>query len=447
MAPLIWLCPHEVPRPCSHRREHGAQARKLIRLDGASSGLCFCQTRVVLPGYAPITRLDRQVGRATLERHASTIVAWRRQTSSIGLDLGKNTIRLLQLSSKGDGLSVIAAAHAPAEAGQVDPVDRINANADLIKKLLSTGAFIGRRVTTALPIGATRIKSFRLPCIPDEELDDAVRFEALERFQSLDEEPEIRYFKAGRIRAGQGDQFELIVVATPGALIRAHISALEDIGLVSHALDFTPSAAFRPFERFLKREEDAGDVNTFLDIGYEGSRLVITAGSEVAFTKAFDIGVAAFEEAIAKALSVDSARARELYEDFVGDADPPAPESDSREGPAILDALGGVVEQLGKELNLCRRYFSVTFRGLHSESITCVGGGSRNPVLLARLSESIGDPARAGHPLLNISSDSVFPGPDRRGGQPEWATVVGLAMKGLRSACGVESPVRKAVAV
>jgi len=371
-------------------------------------------------------------------------VAWtNRQISPIAIDLGAHTLRLIQLSSSEQATTVIAAAGAPLSNAGEAAEDAVQAHAEKIKQLIKEGGFQGKRVIIGAPHNATRIKNFRLPRMPEEELSEAVRFEALERFQGLDDEAEIRHYSAGEVQSGQGEQSELIVVAVRGDIIRGYLKALSDSGLLCGSIDFAPAAGFRPFERFLKRTEDVDRVNVFLDVGFGGSRLVLTRGTEIAFVKVFDLGVDALEAAVAKGLSIEREEASELWRAAAQPAE--AEEVKDERQLAVAAAAAEPIAKLGKEISLCLRYFSVTFRGLHCDGITCVGGGARSALLRERLSEAVQLPVRIGHPMRSLATDQVFTGADRRSGQPEWSTVVGLAMKGLALDRSGETEMREAV--
>lgn len=367
------------------------------------------------------------------------------QHGAIAIDVGAHSLRLVQLASGAGRMSVAAARQAPSVRG-ADPAGAFAANLDAITTLLNAGGFRGRRVVTCLPQAAVRVKNFRLPCMPEDELEQAVRFEALERFQSLDAEPEIRCYNAGRVDSGQGEQYELIVTAVRGDVIEGMLSSAARAGLSVETIDFGPAASFRPFERFLKRAEDAGQINAFLDLGHNGARLVITQGDDITFIKQLDTGLASIEGAVAKSLGVCPDEARTLCGVIAGGAaDDQHTGAPDERVPAVLAAMEPAVEQIGKEIGLCLRYFSVTFRGLRPEGITCVGGGARNAHLLGRLTDIVGSPVRPGNPLKNIDTEKVFTGADRRSGQPEWATAVGLAMRGLAPSRAAAPATREAV--
>ena len=102
---------------------------------------------------------------------------------------------------------------------------------------------------------------------------------------------------------------------------------------------------------------------------------------------------------------------------------------DERVKRFVLEAVRPVMEQLGKEIALCLRYCSVTFRGLRSDTVTAVGGNASDGDLLQMLSDHVDVPFRVGRPMRNIVVENDLDGADRRTGLPEWAMALGLALK------------------
>jgi Tfp pilus assembly PilM family ATPase len=71
----------------------------------------------------------------------------------------------------------------------------------------------------------------------------------------------------------------------------------------------------------------------------------------------------------------------------------------------------------------------VTFRGPRADAITVVGGEAPNADILQMLSDQVNIPFHTGKPMRNIAYEIESDGADRRAGQPEWATALGLALK------------------
>src|SRR5262245_26213911 len=107
----------------------------------------------------------------------------RRQILPIGVDIGFESVKLLQCQIVSDELAVVAAARAalPEEARGNSP-ERLAVAAGLIQKMLQQHPFVGRKIVTCLPRNIVQIKNLRLPMIPPNELTAAVEFEAANIF-------------------------------------------------------------------------------------------------------------------------------------------------------------------------------------------------------------------------------------------------------------------------
>src|SRR4051812_29044089 len=103
----------------------------------------------------------------------------RAQTLPIGVDIGHDSVKMLQVEAVGTTLEVTAAAKMllPPEV-KAEPQLRMPLAADLIRQMLKQHPFRGRNVVAALPREVVHMKNLRLPQMPTAELPDVVRFEA-----------------------------------------------------------------------------------------------------------------------------------------------------------------------------------------------------------------------------------------------------------------------------
>jgi type IV pilus assembly protein PilM len=108
-----------------------------------------------------------------------------------------------------------------------------------------------------------------------------------------------------------------------------------------------------------------------------------------------------------------------------------------------VDAVSSVAEELTKEISLCLRYYTVTFRGKRVEQAFFTGGGAYEYILLDVLRRHLAVDIEVAQPLKgfdmsrgreNLKFDS-----DRRGLLCEWAVAVGLSLKGWKRAESVSA--------
>jgi len=273
-----------------------------------------------------------------------------------------------------------------------------------------------------------------------KELDDAVLWEAKERFE-FDVNPDrLKYLNAGKVRSGNEVSDEIIMMAVAEQTIEEHLSLIAAMGLQPERIEAEPVAVFREAQRFLRRRADEDAVTVVADIGSVGTRVVVARGRNIMFLKNIDIGGQVFNEAVAEQLNLDITEARDLRTRIMQEharrlGVPKKTAQDDEDQPArsevdwtIRDAVRGRIEELAREISLCLRYCSVTFRGLRADEVALAGGEVYDPAVIELLNENMGVECRPVQPLRGIDVSQVSLGMGRRTPLCEWATCMGLAL-------------------
>ena len=381
------------------------------------------------------------------------MVGWKlnkRGLRPIGLDIGHGSIKMIQLLIDDGQMSVHAADEMRIE---VDPDSdeqaRRSAVISAIKRILAKGSFIGKDVVSCLPSGKLKITSVRLAEADPGAIERSLRKEAAQRFGLDTEEDPMDYLVAGSVRQGDEVNNELILFATDSETIKDHIGMLEEAGLRPVAIDPIPCALFRSFGRSLRRQEDLERTVVFVDVGQRFTTVVFGHGREISLVKQIGIGGERFVQEIATKLGVSVGQAETLRDALrtskeassIDDAD--VPESvmgkeehaiDASTRDMITDVANSVAEDLAREISLCLRYYTVTFRGARVERAVFAGGGAYEDILINVLKRQLVVEVEIAEPLrgLDLSSRraSLNFQSDRRGRLCEWAVAVGLSLKG-----------------
>lgn len=363
------------------------------------------------------------------------MIGLRNKYGCIGIDFGASSVKMLQLCDRGDGGPAVAASAYCELPATNDAAERAAAVTDAISAALKTHPFHGREVVAALGPGEFQMKNIRLPKMPPEEMASAVEFEAQDRFE-LGGASHIRFVPAGEVRHGNELKEEVIVFAARDDLIRQRLEMLQSMKLRPTALDVAPCAAARSFFRFLRRAEDATAINVFLDVGRRGTAILITRGAELSFLKLLGVGGAHLNAAVSKALNLSEEEAGNLririMHEHAGRRAGDPPETSDEVRARVADAVRATSERIARDVQLCLRYFSVTFRGQRPDSVTLVGGEAHEPVLSQVISEAVDVPCIIGHPLRGVSQPSGPGTRNQRTLQPAWAVATGLALRGTR---------------
>jgi len=367
----------------------------------------------------------------------------------IGLDIGHNSIKMIQLVMNGEQISVLNASETRIEAGiNGDEQARRSFVISAIKRMLLKGNFNGRNVVSCLPSGKLKITSLRLAETEKGEIEQTLRKEVAHRFGLNPDKDTMDYVVAGSVRQGDEVKNELILFASDNETIKNHIGMLEEAGLRPVAIDTIPFALFRSFERSLRRQEDRERTAVFVDVGSRFTTVVFGRGGEISFVKQIRIGGEKFIQEVAAKLGTSITEAEMLRETLRAEKDLSIQDSGLAEGEfaenkqkldastrqVMVDAVSAVAEDLTREISMCLRYYTVTFRGKRVERAVFAGGGAYEDILLDVLRRQLTVEIEVAQPLrgFDLSSEmaSVNFDSDRRAQLCEWAVAVGLSLKG-----------------
>ncbi len=397
------------------------------------------------------------------------MISWKLKTRSlrpIGLDIGHNSIKMIQLTINDGQISVIAA-----DKVRIDPAingdgqytgcltaERRTFVVSAVKQILEKGNFRGRDVISCLPNDRLKITSLRLAESDSGEIEQSLKKEAAQRFGMDPDKDAINYMLAGSVRQGDEVKNELILFAVDNETIKSHIEMLEEAQLRPVAIDTVPCALFRSFERTLRRLEDREHTVVFVDLGNRFTTVVFGRGGEISFVKQIPIGGEKFNREIAAKLGIGIKEAVTLRKAFrtergLSAAQPFGSELrtvepldstvhasgskhrlDEATRQVMVDAISAIAEELAREISLCFRYYTVTFRGKRVERAVFSGGEAYESILINVLKRQLTVEIEIAQPLkgFDLSSEKtdINFDSDRRGLLCEWAIAVGLGLKG-----------------
>jgi type IV pilus assembly protein PilM len=362
----------------------------------------------------------------------------RSQIQPIGLDLGLDSIKMLQLevlrkSSAPDAapaeLRVVAAGKQtlPEEA-RLNPQRRAIVSAEIIQRMLSQQPFVGKRVVATLPREIVHVKNLRLPVMPLGEIEAAVLKEAGSLFQFDINEAAVQFLSAGEVRQGNQTQQEVIVLAVKRAQIDQYLEQLEKCSVVVASLDTEITGLFRAFERFIRRVEDQQEVQMLVDIGAQRTQVIISRGRNVSFCKVLEIGGLHLLDAVGRKLGITLDEAKALRQRLLESGAAVDGKSRDPVRQAVFDATRSVAEELGRELAMCLRYYSVAFRGHRPSRVRLVGGEAADPQLHAIFKSSLSVAVEAARPLFSVDCGQMRAS-DRGGAMSIWALAMGLGLR------------------
>jgi len=350
----------------------------------------------------------------------------------IGLDIGHNSIKMIQLETEEAKVRVLGAnkVRIPVEIGD-DEESKRSFVIEQVRDMLENGSFRGKDVVSCLPGDKLKITSLRLAESDTDQIERVLKKEMNHRFGLDPERDSMDYLVAGSVRQGEELKSELILFAVDRATIESHIEMVEQAGLSPVAIDPMPCALFRSFERSLRRQEDRERTVVFIDLGSTATTVVFGDMGEISFVKQIPTGGDRFNREISSKLGVSLDEVERLR--CMLHSEKESTQLDPATRQVIVDTIGSIGEELAKEIALCLRYYTVTFRGMRLERAVFTGGEAYESILMNVLKRRLPVEVEQARPLrgfdLSSENEGVCFDSDRRGLLCEWSVAVGLGLK------------------
>lgn len=348
----------------------------------------------------------------------------RNRSPAIGLHLGPRFATLVQVSGAAPHVGLLGCAQGllPVR-GESSEEHHEEAVAATLKLLVSDHGFRGRRVVSCVPADDLHLQSVRLPQMPPEEMPKIVRWEAEERLPFPIQETELRYLLSGQIRQESTVKQEVVLMACQQAVLKRHLRIIERAGLVPAAIDVEPCAVLRAFRHGREGHERVA----YLHLGDNLTTVLIADGDSILFLKYVGSGGRELDQAVAKHLDLELPEAMRVRATVTNSA---ILDSQSDVHRSVVEAIRPKLESLASELELCFRYFMVTFRGQQAVKLL-VTGSEASPWLAEYLGHSLSWPVEVGNPLNGLEHVPQTPKLHEQPGR--WAAALGLSLRSLES--------------
>ena len=312
---------------------------------------------------------------------------------SIGVDMGDDIIKMVQLASNGNGVSVIAGG------SERRPVNVIPGSGnwqrwavDAICELTANAKFRGREVVAVMPANAVFIDHIKMPKIQDDSAeekkalwssDDKLQEAIFSKIkQKLPFEPDdamLKYIPA------EGDN--VLVTACERKIIDRHLAIYEKANLQIKSLSVWPIALTNSYIKFFgRRKSDIEAVVMLLEMDANCINVVICRHKNPLFARSISIG--------ANQLESDEA-----------------------------------ITRLVLELTACKQHFGSMQRKAQIERLIFLSAQQECRSTCATIAKQLEMPAQIGNCLAAVEIEDPGHSPiDRRDGEVNWATAFGLSL-------------------
>jgi type IV pilus assembly protein PilM len=338
--------------------------------------------------------------------------------SLLGLDIGSNTIKAVQLVHEDKGFRLHAAGLTPTppKGFSSEAETDLKTLSETIRSLITDLKISTPNVVSALPESAIFTRVISLPSLTDKELASAIHWEA-EQFVPVSlEEVNLVWEVLSRPKKTEAEKMEVLLIAAPKNLGEKYVSVLESAGLKPVALETELIAVARS----LVGERPDSPTTLVISVGAKTTDLCIVNQGKIALTRSIATGGTALARAIAAALGFELSQAEEYKKSYGllrGEME-----------DKIVKAIKPVFEVIVTEVKRALAFYQEQKPTLAVKRAVLCGGSAKLPGAVVYLAETLGFEVQVGDSWARVAMDEKRR--EKLGEEASIYTVaVGLAMR------------------
>lgn len=363
---------------------------------------------------------------------AKTIGVW-------GIDIGECALKALRLEMI-DGQPTATAfdyIEHPKILSQPD-ADPDALTRESLETFLSRNPLGRDHLAMGVPGQAGLVRFVKLPPVEEKKVDDIVKFEAKQQIPFPLEEVVWDYQRLSdkqEVIGGFAMETEIGLFAMKRDIISRHLAHYQGVKAEVHMVQMAPLALanYATYEILKKRGGEAADEGgdlppgkkkrcvVVLDIGTQGSNLLITDGAKVIWQRPVPLGGNNFTRVLTKEMKLTFAKAEHLKRNA----------AKSPDLAQILKALRPVLTDFVGEVQRSLGYFTNTHRDAHVAYMVGLGSAFKLPGLQKYLSEKLSLEVKKPAAIDGVQGETVLADPVFLENALTFPVAYGLALQGL----------------
>ena len=331
----------------------------------------------------------------------------------IGIDVGSNAIRFVQLRKTGEkySLTSFGSAQLPPNISQSDSKLDMQKVSQIIQQLIRSSKVSTKNVVTALPGSSVFSTVIKMPPMSQQELSQAVKYQAEQNIPLKVEDVRIDW-QIVRKNAETGESAVMVVAAPKTKVDRImELFGMSELDVIY--LETTPIATARALSN------TTDPLFMIVDIGASKTELTIVENGIVTHVRTLPSAGYALTRSIAQNLGLDAAQAEQFKQKF-------GLSQDKLEGQVLKSMrpiLGTVIDEIQRSMKFYQDQY-----GGNVGRIVLTGGSSRMPELTSYLKSLLNIEVVYGNPWSRVVFQPELT--DKlNDNAAEFACAVGLAMR------------------
>jgi type IV pilus assembly protein PilM len=340
----------------------------------------------------------------------------------IGLNLGKSSIRAIELEKKKEGLVVTNFGAYDNPRLNLDSTDKndVDAFAESLKHFITEIGFNTPNVCIGLHESNVFMRVISLPQMNDKEFKTSVKYEAEQYIPLPLDQVNLSYQKLDPDFTDK-NKVNIQIVAAKKEVLENYVTLAKKAGLVVRAIEPETLA----LGRILGDTRDKPIGTMILKLGYSGTLVVVSYGGYVRFTRVVTVGGDILTKIIQQSLNIEPEQAEEYKKSYGMDRY----QGDGK----VYEVLKPTIDNLVLEIKRASMFFTKHNPSASIKRVILTGGTALMPELITYIANNLDVEVQVADPLRNLT---ISPKLDKQKGAlieqgPRYSTAIGLAMRGL----------------
>lgn len=369
-----------------------------------------------------------------------------RQTLPIGLDIGTNTFRGVQISASAGSkprLEKYGSVKVPLGAVVEGEIVDVEAASFALGQLWKKAGFNSKNVVIGLASPRVVVRLIDLPYMNEDELNNAIKYQAQDYIPIPLEEAILDAKVVGEfLNENEEKMIEVLLIAAQKDIINNIVKASEAVGLKPQVIDLSAFAIVRsllPEQSFFN--EEGGSVVALVNISAGNSNIVVVDQGTPKFARNTPIGGNDLTQTLADTLGLQYEEAEELkikvglptpQETDTNNIVAQLPENLKGHVEAAQSVIENYISQLAAEIRRSLDYYLTQVKQVKTiEQLIISGGGSHLKGLNSYLERLLQVQVIIGQPLAQFEMGKMTAAEEVQRDEASLAISLGLALRGL----------------
>lgn len=314
----------------------------------------------------------------------------------VGIDFGNHSVKAVELkniSSSSPTLENFGSQRTPhGVIGSEDDVHQKQLS-DSVKTLFANSKIRNNKVVVALPESSVFTRFLEFPGVKDEELDNAVYYQAKEFIPMAIDDVQMSYVTIGYNQEKNAPK--VLLVAAPRKVIDIYLKVVENAGLEPLAIETESVAMGRAMYRSTKMKQ-----MVMLDFGSSSTDMSILLDEQLVFSQSIAIGADSLTQAIVNKFGFEYQQAEEYKRNY-------GVVEGVLEGK-IFATLKPIIDAIVTEVNRGIEFYKNKTLAPAPKNLFLNGDGALLPGLADYLSKTMGVDAMLADPWKGITVPDKF---------------------------------------